>query len=116
MSKKTKKPKKKGRLHRRNAHRERYDLNALSVTSPTLAPYVRPNKYGDESIDFGNPDAVKSLNQALLVHFYNLEYWDIPERYLTPAVPGRADYIHNVADLMASKNRDVIPTLSLIHI
>ena len=114
MSKKAKKPKKKGRLHRRNAHRERYDLSALSATSPALAPFVRPNKYGDESIDFGDPAAVKALNQALLVHFYNLEYWNIPERYLTPAVPGRADYIHNAADLMASKNNDVIPTGSTI--
>ena len=110
MSKKLKKPKKKGKLHRRNAHKNRYDLDTLSATSPPLSPFVRANKFGDDSIDFGNPEAVKALNQALLIHFYNLEYWDIPARYLTPAVPGRADYIHNMADLMAAKNNNVIPT------
>ena len=109
MSKKLKKPKKKGRLHQRNVHRNRYDLAALSTTNPILAPFVKPNKYGDDSIDFGDPEAVKALNQALLIHFYNLQYWDIPARYLTPAVPGRADYIHNIADLLASKNGKHIP-------
>jgi len=115
LSKKLKKPKKKGRLHQRNAHRNRYDLKALSTTNPPLAPFVRPNKYGDKSIDFANPEAVKALNQALLIHFYNLEYWDIPPRYLTPAIPGRADYIHNMADLMASKNEKRIPSGNTIN-
>lgn len=110
MSKKAKKPKVKAKLHRRNAHRERYNLPALVETNPVLAPYVGPNRFGDESIDFADPEAVKALNQALLLHFYGLEYWDIPARYLTPAVPGRADYIHYISDLISSKNNGSIPT------
>ena len=97
-------------LHPRNKHRGRYDFNALIKTLPALKSFVRPNPYGDESIDFANPDAVKTLNRALLKHFYSIQDWDIPEGYLCPPIPGRADLIHEMADLLASLNDDVIPT------
>jgi len=109
LAKKDKKVKVKGKLHPRNVHKDRYDLTALSVTNPSLSPFIRASEYGYDTIDFSDPGAVKALNQALLMHFYQLAYWDIPQRYLTPAVPGRADYIHNIADLLASKNNGVIP-------
>jgi len=107
--KEKKKAKVKGKLHPRNPHKARYDLAKLSLTNPELTSFVRPNKYGDDSIDFGDSTAVRALNRSLLMHYYELKYWDIPQRYLTPAIPGRADYIHNVADLLASKNDGVIP-------
>lgn len=109
MAKKEKKAKVKGKLHKRNPHKARYDLAQLSETNPELAGFVRVNKYGDDSIDFGDSAAVRSLNRSLLMHFYKLEYWDIPKRFLTPAIPGRADYLHNIADLLAAKNDGVIP-------
>jgi 23S rRNA (adenine1618-N6)-methyltransferase len=93
-------PKVKTELHPRSQHRERYNFKKLIKSSPKLAAYVAPNKYGDESIDFFNPDAVKALNKALLIHHYGLQYWDIPKHYLCPPIPGRADYIHNIADLL----------------
>ena len=96
-------------LHPRNRHRQRYDFAALTLSSPTLAPFVATNTYGDPSIDFSNPDAVKALNRALLAHFYAIAHWDIPDGYLCPPIPGRADYIHHLADLLASCNGDVIP-------
>jgi 23S rRNA (adenine1618-N6)-methyltransferase len=102
-------PKEKSSLHPRNLHRERYDFNSLIGSCPELRAFVRVNDYGDESIDFFDPKAVKSLNKALLKHFYNIHYWEIPENYLCPPIPGRADYIHYVADLLASENNDVIP-------
>lgn len=89
-------------LHPRNQHRLRYDFKALTQTLPELGPYVRLNDYGDESVDFANPKAVKMLNRAILKHFYGVNFWDIPENYLCPPIPGRADYIHHVADLFAS--------------
>lgn len=49
------------------------------------------------------------LNRALLKHFYGIEYWDIPADFLCPPIPGRADYIHHLADLLASCNDGVIP-------
>jgi len=70
---------------------------------------LRLNKYNIESIDFANPIAVKTLNKALLKHFYGISYWDIPKNYLCPPIPGRADYIHYMADLLSSVNNSIIP-------
>ncbi|PKP46779.1 MAG: 23S rRNA (adenine(1618)-N(6))-methyltransferase RlmF [Bacteroidetes bacterium HGW-Bacteroidetes-11] len=94
----------KSRLHPRNKHRERYDFALLIETLPELASFVTRNVYDDESIDFANPEAVKMLNKALLKHYYDLDYWDIPQDFLCPPIPGRADYIHHIADLLQRKN------------
>ena len=96
-------------LHPRNLHNNRYDFEALIKTNPDLQEFVKPNKYGDLSIDFANPQAVITLNKALLSHFYGIKNYTIPEGYLCPPIPGRADYIHHIADLLASSNNHVIP-------
>ncbi len=101
--------KEKTKLHPRNKHRSRYDFSKLIVSCPDLSSFVRPNKYGDESIDFADPKAVIMLNKVLLKHFYGIDHWDIPEGYLTPPIPGRANYIHYMADLLASKNFGKMP-------
>lgn len=88
-------------LHPRNKHRERYNFPGLITACPELGNYVSENQYKDLSVDFTDPDAVKALNKALLKHFYRVSLWDIPDGYLCPAVPGRADYIHYAADLLA---------------
>lgn len=67
------------------------------------------NPYGNKSINFANPTAVKILNRALLKSFYGIAHWDIPENYLCPPIPGRADYMHYLADLLANNNRGIIP-------
>ena len=90
-------------MHPKNRHHDRYQLKQLSLTSPGLLPFITVNKYGDETIDFANPLAVKSLNQALLKFFYDINYWDIPDHNLCPPIPGRADYIHSAADLFEQK-------------
>jgi len=102
-------------LHPRNLHRERYDFGALVQSCPELAAFVIQNPYQDTSIDFFNPDAVKMLNRALLKHFYDVQSWDIPPGYLCPPVPGRADYIHHAADLLAMGNGGTIPRGEKIH-
>ena len=96
-------------LHPRNFHNSRYDFEALIKTNPDLQEFVKPNKYGDLSIDFANPQAVITLNKALLSHFYGIKNYTIPEGYLCPPIPGRADYIHHIADLLAISNNGVIP-------
>jgi 23S rRNA (adenine1618-N6)-methyltransferase len=98
----------KNNLHARSVHRQRYDFKQLTAKCPELKKYVFVNKYGDESIDFAKAPAVKALNKALLASFYNIT-WDIPAGYLCPPIPGRADYIHNIADLLAKSNDGVIP-------
>ncbi len=88
-------------LHARNQHRDRYDFELLVVANPALKPFVKANQFGDASIDFANPQAVKALNQALLKQYYDVAIWDIPPQYLCPPIPGRADYVHYLADLLA---------------
>lgn len=100
----------KDRLHARNRNRGNYDLAALIVAIPELARHVKPNKYGNNSIDFSNPIAVKLLNKALLSHYYGINYWEFPADNLCPPIPGRADYIHYMADLLAENNFGTIPT------
>jgi 23S rRNA (adenine1618-N6)-methyltransferase len=96
-------------LHPRNRHRGRYDFPELCASYPPLAPFVRPTGFGDTSIDFADPAAVKALNRAILKHFYGVEHWDLPPGYLCPPIPGRADYLHHLADLLARDHGGVIP-------
>jgi 23S rRNA (adenine1618-N6)-methyltransferase len=96
-------------LHPRNRHRERYDFVQLVQSCPALAPFLARNDYGGTSIDFADPEAVKTLNRALLKHHYGVSVWDIPPGYLCPPIPGRADYVHHLADLLASCNGGVVP-------
>lgn len=103
-------------LHARNKHRGRYDFQQLIQTSPDLAQFVSINKYHDESIDFSNPAAVKSLNRAILKACYGIRDWDIPANYLCPPIPGRADYIHHIADLLSTSNNGIIPRGKSIHV
>ncbi len=102
-------PKEKTRLHPRNRHRERYDFKELIQSCPELESFVKLNIYNEDSIDFFNPEAVKMLNKALLKHYYDIDNWDIPQNYLCPPIPGRADYIHYIADLLCSKNFGKMP-------
>ncbi|MDA9968333.1 23S rRNA (adenine(1618)-N(6))-methyltransferase RlmF [Salibacteraceae bacterium] len=99
-----KKQQEKSRMHARNKNRERYDLNALIISKPELKAYIVLNKYGKDSIDFANPKAVKLLNQALLHYYYGIEHWIFPDENLCPPIPGRADYIHHMADLLTTTN------------
>ena len=96
-------------LHERNFHNDRYDFKALIQSEPSLNEFVKPNKYGDLSIDFANPQAVIALNKALLSFFYGVKNWSIPSDYLCPPIPGRSDYIHHIADLLAASNGEKIP-------
>lgn len=108
-SKKQQRTVKKSKLHPLNIHQGRYDFGLLIKAYPELKEFVVLNKFGDESIDFFNPKAVKMLNKALLKQFYAIDFWDIPEHYLCPPIPGRADYIHYLATFLAEYNHGNIP-------
>jgi 23S rRNA (adenine1618-N6)-methyltransferase len=109
IQQKKERPNEKPGLHPRNRHRQRYNFDELISTLPALRPFVRLNEYQDESIDFSNPAAVMMLNKALLKHYYDIHHYDLPSGYLCPPVPGRADYIHHIADLLGGCNREIIP-------
>ena len=84
-------------------------MDELMTTFPELENYIVEKADSVKTINFSDPKAVKALNTALLAHYYNIALWDIPAGYLCPAIPGRADYIHYIADLLAQSNRHVIP-------
>lgn len=86
--------------HPRNRHRTRYDFPALIAACPGLARFVIAHPLGGDTIDFSEPAAVTMLNRALLFHDYGLTEWEVPPGYLCPPIPGRADYVHQVADLL----------------
>jgi len=102
-------PAEKTRLHPRNRHRARYDFKLLTEKCPELLPEVKMNEHGDESIDFARPESVRLLNKALLMLYYDITEWDLPDGYLCPPIPGRADYVHYTADLLSQKNFGKIP-------
>jgi 23S rRNA (adenine1618-N6)-methyltransferase len=117
--KRSEKSKKEASLHPRNLHQGTYDLEALIRSSPELKRHVFISAYGNQTLDFSDPDGVKSLNRALLIHFYRIKTWDIPADFLCPPIPGRADYIHYVADLLAETTLKKIPsgpTVSVLDI
>ena len=90
-------------LHPKNKNREQYDLKQLIEEFPDLKKHIKPNKYGEDSIRFSDPAAVRLLNKALLSNYYGIKNWDFPETNLCPPIPGRADYIHYMSDLLKGK-------------
>ena len=114
----------KSNLHPRNRDRFGYNFEQLILDYPDLQQFVSVNEHNIDSsdseqakqtIDFSNPDAVKALNKALLINHYDIQDWDIPANYLCPPIPGRADYIHYIADLLATTNNGIIPEGEMVQ-
>lgn len=106
----------KSRLHERNKHNRHYDFELLTSVVPELALHLIKNPSGRDTIDFSDPKAVVLLNKALLMSTYGITLWELPPGNLCPPVPGRADYIHYIADLLAEANQGIIPTGSLVKV
>ncbi len=81
----------KDKLHPRSFHNKPYNFQELIVKVPELKQFIVKNREGIDTILFADPKAVYYLNKALLLHFYNLNFWDIPNQNLVPPIPGRAD-------------------------
>ncbi len=94
----------KATFHPRNKYQGHYNWETLSSAHPPLGDFVHTNKYGNETIDFSSNGAVVALNTALLKHHYKLSSFHLPNNHLCPAVPGRADYVHHLADLLSKSN------------
>lgn len=92
-------------MHKKNRHQDKYDFKKLIKHCPELAPYVFVNEFNVSTIDFAHSLSVKLLNLALLRTYYGLRIWDIPQGYLCPPIPGRADYIHHCAELFSYKKK-----------
>ncbi|UTA47309.1 23S rRNA (adenine(1618)-N(6))-methyltransferase RlmF [Simiduia sp. 21SJ11W-1] len=90
-------------LHPRNIHTHGYDFAALAQGAPELADFIHTNAQGNPGIDYSNPAAVVALNQALLACDYGIQHWRIPPGALCPPIPGRADYVHTLAELLGCR-------------
>lgn len=90
----------KDKLHPRSFHNKPYNFQELTLKVPELKQFIVKNREGNDTVQFADPKAVYLLNKALLLHFYGLNFWDIPNQNLVPPIPGRADYIHYLADLL----------------
>ena len=101
-------PPHKPELHPRNRHNDLYNFKQLVAATPDLANYLTTTPAGTKSIDFSNPIAVKTLNKAILKVYYNIQ-WNLPGNYLCPPIPGRADYLHYIADLLSEAQMGLIP-------
>ena len=88
-------------LHPNNPHQGRYDFTRLCRYYPALQAFVITTAAGDSSIDFSQAAAVQALNAAILASDYQVTFWQLPPGYLCPPIPGRADYLHYAADLVA---------------
>lgn len=108
--------KNKNTLHPRNIHQAGYDFPELETANPALKDYIIETPFGKTSIDFADPKAVVELNTALLKAYYHVQNWSILKNSLCPPIPGRADYIHYAADLLAADNDGVLPTGPQVHV
>ncbi|MEP5760345.1 MAG: 23S rRNA (adenine(1618)-N(6))-methyltransferase RlmF [Litoreibacter sp.] len=99
----------KTKLHPRNQHSAGYDFMRLLADTPELEAFTISNPRGQTTINFQDVEAVRRLNRALLKTHYNIDFWNIPAGYLCPPIPGRVDYIHYLADLLAGSNGQEIP-------
>ncbi|MDP3785843.1 MAG: 23S rRNA (adenine(1618)-N(6))-methyltransferase RlmF [Undibacterium sp.] len=103
-------------LHPRNRHQGHYDFARLSLANTELHQYLLRNPNDESTIDFADPQAVKALNRALLIGSYGIKEWDIPATNLCPPVPGRADYLHHLADLLTASNHGKQPKKNNIQV
>lgn len=99
----------KGKLHPRNVHNGQYDFSLLIKACPELQAKVIKNPKGQFTINFSDAQSVLLLNKALLSYFYQIHYWQLPAGYLCPPIPGRVDYIHYIADLLANSCGGKVP-------
>ncbi len=100
-------------LHPRNRHKGEYDFEAMQEAYPPLARFVGPNKLGDISINFFDAEGVRALNYSLLALYYDIKGWDFSASSLTPPIPGRADYIHCLADIIGSQRDESVRCLDI---
>ena len=103
----------KDKLHPRSFHNKPYNFQELILKVPELKQFIIKNRDGADTVQFADPKAVYLLNKALLLHFYDLNFWDIPNQNLVPPIPGRADYIHYLADLLKVSDSNTTTVLDI---
>lgn len=89
------------RMHPANCYAdEEPDFAALASRHPALAQHVHIRQDGSGAVNFANADASRAVTAALLAEHYGVA-WSVAPGQLIPPVPGRANYIAWLADLLA---------------
>lgn len=103
-------------FHIRSDHNARYDFPALLKLHPPLSKHVKYSPLTKEqTIDWSDGDAVLQFNKALLMRFYHVNgSYDVPEPYLVPPIPSRADYVHHLlSDIVRARGKEKILGLDI---
>ncbi len=87
-------------MHPKNLHQRPYQFKELITANSELEQFVFVNEFNTQTIDFNNPSAVYQLNRAILKSDYGLSEYTIPEGYLCPPIPSRADYVHHIHTIL----------------
>lgn len=101
-------------FHPNNLHDTGYNFNELLKANPALKTFVFENQYGNLTVDFSDPKAVKEINRSLLMAYYKVKVWEFPDENLCPPIPGRVDYIHHVNDLLVAS--DITKNITVLDI
>jgi len=94
-------------MHPKNPFIQNYDLEKLSDAYPPLKDHIITNKYGNQSVKFGNAKAVLALNTAILKFAYGID-WHLPAKNLCPPIPGRLDYLLHISDLLGKPAANIL--------
>lgn len=90
-------------MHPNSLHNRPYEFDGLIKANRELENFMIVNERNMQTIDFANAKAVYELNKAILKKDYGLKDYDIPEGYLCPPIPSRADYIHHIATILEAE-------------
>ena len=101
-------------FHPNNIHNNGYNFKELLKSNPALKAFVFENQYGNVTVDFSDPKAVKEINRSLLMAYYKVKLWEFPDSNLCPPIPGRVDYIHHLNDLL--KESGISENISVLDI
>lgn len=93
--------KKLNQLHHRNIHIDD-DFLLISEKYPEFRKCIKILN-GNMCINYNNPTALYCISKVLLHHRYNL-IWDMPDNFLIPTVPSRANYVHFISDLLTPEH------------
>lgn len=94
-------PSNNARMHPGTGYAEQEpDFAQLAADDAQLTPFVRLLPSGSAKVDFRDAEASKAVTTALLRRDCGVR-WALPPGQLIPPVPGRANYIAWIADLLA---------------
>jgi len=94
---------------------KKYDFDELAIFYPPLSKYVHFSSSGVSVIDWKDPQALRELTKAILIHKFQIKYWELPSKFLCPTIPSRINYLEWIDSLLKNekKNADFVKGLDI---